>query len=88
MKITKKESILFKEAHNKWLNEGNFLAKLFARYVKSALLNDKELKQAIADADKEMEDVKDRIEKISGGDKELVKNAIPTNVRKYLGLEY
>ncbi len=88
MKITKTEAKLFKETHGKWLNESNFLAKFFVNRVKSALLNDKELKKAVEDADKRVEDVKDRIEKISGGDKELVKKSIPTDVRKFLGLDY
>lgn len=88
MKITKKESILFKEAHNKWLNEGNFLAKLFASKVKSALLNDKELKQAIKDADKHVEDARDKIESHLDNDKEAVKKYIPADVRKYLGFDY
>lgn len=88
MKITKTEAKLFKETHSKWLNESNFFAKFFANRVKNALLKDKGLQQAVADADKRAEDIKDRIEKISGGDKEMVKNALHPDIRKYLGLDY
>ena len=88
MKITKKESILFKETHNKWLNESNFLAKMFVNRVKSALLNDKDLKKAIDDADKHLEDTRDQIESNLDYDKEAVKKYIPADVRKYLGFTY
>lgn len=88
MKITKKEAVLFKETHNKWLNESGFFAKLFAKSVKNNLLNDKELKQAVYDADKKMQDIRDKIEKEADGDKEMVKDALPSNIRKYLGFDY
>lgn len=88
MKLTKKEAKLFKESHNKWLNESSFLARLFLKSVTSAIKNDKDLQQSIEDADKDLEKTRNKIEKISKGDKEKVKNAIPPDVRKYLGFDY
>jgi len=88
MKISKKESVLFKETHSKWLNESNFLAKLFAMRVKSAVENDKDIQQAVKDADLSLEKTKKSIESRFDGDKEAVKDAIPKDVRKYLGFDY
>lgn len=88
MKLKKTESLLFKETHNKWLNEGNFLARLFASRVKSAIENDKEIKKAIEDADKSVEKVRDKIESTLDNDKEQVKKWISPEVRKYLGFDY
>lgn len=88
MKITRKEAKLFKETHNKWLNESSFIAKLFAKSVKDSLLNDKDLQQAVSDADKKMQDLRDTIEKEADGDKERVKKNVPLSVRKYLGFNY
>lgn len=67
---------------------GNFIANLFVKALKSALMNDKELKKMVADADKNLEDTRAKIENDCGGDKELVKKAIPPEVRKYLGFDY
>jgi hypothetical protein len=88
MKLTKKEAKLFKESHNRWLNESNFLARLFLKQVTSSIKNDKDLQKSIEDADKDLENTRNKIEKIASGDKEKVKNAIPPNVRKYLGFDY
>ena len=88
MKITKTEAKLFKETHNKWLNESNFLAKFFVNRMKNALLNDKELKKAVEDADKHVEDARNKIESHLDNDKEAVKKYIPADVRKYLGFDY
>jgi len=88
MKITKTEAKLFKETHNKWLNESNFLAKLFVNKVKSSLLNDKDLKKSIDDADKQLEDTRNQIESNLDNNKEAVKKYIPADVRKYLGFDY
>ncbi len=88
MKITKKEANLFKESHNKWLNESSFLARLFLKQVTSGIKDDKGLQKSIEDADKDLEKTRNKIEKIASGDKEKVKAAIPPNVRKYLGFDY
>lgn len=88
MKLTKKEAKLFKESHNRWLNESSFLARLFLKQVTSSIKNDKGLQQSIEDADKDLENTRNKIEKIASGDKEKVKDAIPPNVRKYLGFDY
>jgi viroplasmin and RNaseH domain-containing protein len=88
MKLTKNESILFKETHNKWLNESNFLARLFATKVKSAIQNDKDLKKAVEDADKSVENVRKTIESNLDNDKDQVKKWISPEVRKYLGFDY
>jgi len=88
MKLNKQEAKLFKESHSKWLGENYFLGKLFLRKVVNAIKNDSEIKNAIAKADKELEATRDKIEKLSKGDKEKVKQAIPADVRKYLGFDY
>lgn len=88
MKLNKEQVKLFKESHSKWLNENYFLGKLFLKKVVSAIRNDADIKKAIDTADKELEKTRDKIEKLSKGDKEKVKSAIPTDVRKYLGFDY
>jgi hypothetical protein len=88
MKITKKEKQLFVETHDKWLKEGNFLARLFAKRVTKAVETDKDIQKAVVDADKALEKTKLNIEKKLNGDKEAVKSAIPADVRKYLGFDY
>lgn len=88
MKITKQEAKLFKESHNRWLNENSFLARLFLKKVTNAIKNDKDLQKSIEDADKDLQNTRDKIEKTLKGDKEKVKSAIPSDVRKYLGFDY
>jgi len=88
MKITKEEKKLFTEAHSKWVNEGSFLGKLFARAVKKGIEKDKSIQNAISSADKSLEKAQKQIEARFNGDKEAVKKAIPLNVRKYLGFDY
>lgn len=88
MKLKKEEVKLFKETHNKWLNESNFLARLFAKKVKSAIEKDVDLKKAVQDADISLDKTRNKIEKLLNGDKQSVKNAIPADVRKYLGFDY
>jgi hypothetical protein len=88
MKITKEQKRLFVETHNKWLREGNFIARLFARRVAKSIENDPDIKKAISDADKALEKTKTNIEKSLKGDREAVKSAIPADVRKYLGFDY
>ena len=50
MKLTKKEAKLFKESHNRWLNESSFLARLFLKQVTSGIKNDKDLQKSILEA--------------------------------------
>lgn len=88
MKLSKDEAQLFKESHSKWLKESSFLAKLFLRNVLSNIKNDTDLQKTIANADKELEKSRKKIEKIASGDREKVKQAIPADVRKYLGFDY
>lgn len=88
MKLTKEQAKLFKETHNKWLNESNFLAKLFARRVAKDVENNKDIQKAVEDADKSLEKTRTKIEKSLSNDKEKIKQAIPSDVRKYLGFDY
>lgn len=88
MKLTNEEYMLFKETHNKWLNENRFLAKLFAKRVAKSIKNDTAVQKAVADADDTLEKTKASIEKRLDNDKEAVKNAIPADVRKFLGFDY
>jgi serine protease inhibitor len=88
MKITNEDKKLLKEAHSRWLNENYFLGRLFLKKVASAIRNDAGIQNAIDTADKELKKTRDKIEKLSNDDKEKVKNAIPADVRKYLGFDY
>ena len=88
MKLNKEEVKLFKESHDKWLSEGSVFAKLFAKYVSKSLEKNPDLKNVIAKADKDLEQSRNKIEKIAGGNKAKVKDALPKNVRKALGFDY
>jgi DNA-binding transcriptional regulator GbsR (MarR family) len=88
MKLNQKDAKLFKESHNRWLSESNFLGRLFVKKVMSKIKSDKDLQKTIRNADKELEKTRNKIEKISKGDKNLVKKSIPSDVRKYLGFDY
>ena len=88
MKLTKEEAKLFKETHDKWLNEGSVFANLFARYVKRKVKNNKDIKNIVSKADRELEKSRKDIEKYLDNDKSKVKDAIPPNVRKSLGFDY
>jgi hypothetical protein len=88
MKLTKQEAKLFKENHDKWLNESGFLAKLFTRAVEKGVANNPNIKNAINRADSAINQAKSSIEGRFNGDKEQIKKAIPLSVRKYLGFDY
>lgn len=88
MKLTKEEKTLFTETHSKWVNESNFLGRLFARAVKKGIDKDKSIQNAVANADKSLSKAQKQIEDRFNGDKEEVKKAIPLKVRKYLGFDY
>jgi hypothetical protein len=88
MKLTKNEKKLFIEAHDRWLVESNLLARLFAKTVAKSIKNNKDIQNAVADADLAMEKAKKEIENQMGGNREGVKKAIPADVRRYLGFDY
>lgn len=88
MKLTKEQVKLFKETHNKWLTESNFLAKLFTRAVEKGVANNPNIKNAINKADVAINQAKSSIETRFNGDKEQIKKAIPLSVRRYLGFDY
>ena len=88
MKLTKEQAKLFKETHNKWLNESNFLAKLFTRAVEKGISKNPNIKNAINRADSAIDNARAEIEKNLNGDKEKIKKTIPLSVRKYLGFDY
>lgn len=88
MKLNKEEAKLFKETHDKWLNEGSIFANLFAKYVKRKVKNNKNIKSIVLKADKDLEKSRKDIEKLLDNDKSKVKDAIPPNVRKSLGFDY
>jgi hypothetical protein len=86
--MTNKEKQLLVETHDKWLRKGNVLARLFAKSVAKSVETDGDIQKAVADADKVLEKARIDIEKQLNGDKDAIKSAIPSDVRKYLGFDY
>lgn len=88
MKITNEDKKLFNETYSKYKLKEGILSSLFLRILGKNVKNDKTIQQAIKDADNSLQNVQKTIEKRFDGDKEKVKQAIPDNVRKYLGFDY
>ena len=64
MKLTKKEAKLFKESHNRWLNESSFLARLFLKQVTSGIKNDKDLQKMVVQMKDELEKIKEQLNNV------------------------
>jgi hypothetical protein len=88
MKITNEDRKLFKETYTKYKLKEGMLSRLFLRVLAKNIKNDSTIQNAIKDADSSLEQAQKTIEKRFNGDKEKVKQAIPDNVRKYLGFDY
>ncbi len=88
MKITNEDRKLFKEIYTKYKLKEGILSRIFLRVLKSNIKNDKGIQSAIKDADESLQKAQKKIEDRFNGDKEQVKQAIPDNVRKYLGFDY
>lgn len=88
MKLTNEDKKLFKEIYSKYNLKEGILSRLFLRVLTKNIKNDKNIQQAIKDADDSLQNAQKSIEKRFDGDKEKVKQAIPDNVRKYLGFDY
>lgn len=88
MKITNEDKKLFKETYSKYKLKEGILSRLFVRILQQNIKNDKGIQSAIKDADASLQKAQKKIEDRFGGDKEQVKQAIPDNVRKYLGFDY
>lgn len=88
MKITNEDKKLFKETYSKYKLKEGILSRLFVRILQKNIKNDKEIQSAIKDADASLQTAQKKIEDRFNGDKEQVKQAIPDNVRKYLGFDY
>lgn len=88
MKITKEDNKLFKETYSKYKLKEGILSRLFLRVLSKNIKNDKDVQKAIKDADDSLQNAQKSIENRFNGDKEKVKQAIPDNVRKYLGFDY
>lgn len=88
MKITNEDKKLFKETYSKYKLKEGILSRLFVRILQQNIKNDKGIQSAIKDADTSLQKAQKKIEDRFGGDKEQVKQAIPDNVRKYLGFDY
>lgn len=88
MKITNEDKKLFKETYSKYKLKEGILSRLFVRILQQNIKNDKGIQSAIKDADTSLQKAQKKIEDRFGGDKEHVKQAIPDNVRKYLGFDY
>lgn len=86
MKITKEERELILQTHKKYVNESNFVGQLFKYLLSKKIAKDPSVKNAIKDAEENLEKIRTKIEKDSS--KEDIKNAIPKDVRKYLGFDY
>ena len=88
MKLTEQDKNLFKETHDKWLNEAGWLAKIFLKRATKDIKSNKDIQKSISDADRYLEKSRKSIEKTLDNEKELVKKRIPADVRKYLGFDY
>ncbi len=88
MKITNEDRKLFKETYTKYKLKEGILSRIFLRILQSNIKNDKGIQSAIKDADASLQKAQKKIEDRFNGDKEQVKQAIPDNVRKYLGFDY
>ncbi|MEY4457035.1 MAG: hypothetical protein RLY15_1299 [Bacteroidota bacterium] len=88
MKITNEDKKLFKETYSKYKLKEGILSRLFLRALTKNIKNDSNIQKAIKDADDSLQNAQKTIEKRFDGDKEKVKQAIPDNVRKYLGFDY
>lgn len=86
MKVTKKERDLILQTHKKYVNESNFVGKLFKYLLSKKIAKDPNIKNAIKDAEDNLERIRKNVEKKAS--KEDIKDAIPANVRKYLGFKY
>lgn len=88
MRLTEQDKKTLKEAHNKWLNEAGWLARLFIKRAAKDIKSNKDIQKSISNADKYLEKSRKSIEKTLDNDKELVKKRIPADVRKHLGFDY
>jgi hypothetical protein len=80
MKIKPQEQTLFNEIKSKYgLKREGFLTNFFKKRLKSKLDNDTELQQALKDADKELDSLRDYIKKT-----EKEGRPVPNYVKKYL----
>lgn len=89
MRLTEQDKKTLKETHDKWLNEAGWLAKLFIKRAAKDIKNNKDIQNAIADADKFTLKSKNKISDLFGGDKEKIKKALPDKIlRKSLGFDF
>jgi len=89
MRLTEQDKKTLKETHDKWLNEAGWLAKLFIKRAAKDIKNNKNIQNAIADADKFTLKSKNKISDLFSGDKEKIKKALPDKIlRKSLGFDF
>lgn len=88
MKITNEDKKLFKEVYSKYQLKEGILSRIFLHVLSKKIKNDKNIQNAIKSADDSLKNAQKSIENRFDGDKEQVKQAIPDNVRKYLGFDY
>jgi hypothetical protein len=80
MKITENNRKLFKEIHKKYnLAEDGLLSMIFKKRLKKKLDNDKDLQQALRDADIELDKIRDFAKKAE--DKGI---EVPQYLKRYL----
>jgi hypothetical protein len=78
MKPTKKDKLLFKEIQSKHNIREGILSMIFKKKLKKALMNDKELQDALRDADKSLDRLKQNV-----SDLEKKGYSIPSELKKY-----
>jgi hypothetical protein len=66
----------------------SIISNLFLSILRRNIKNDKNLANAIKDADDSLVETRKNIEDRLGDDKEKIKRAIPQSVREYLGFDY
>ena len=80
MKITEHDKSLFKEIQSRHNLKEGILSMIFKKKLKSALMQDKDLQQALKDGDKYLDKTKKWIK-----DQEKQGNKIPDYLKKMVG---
>lgn len=86
MKVTKEERDLILQTHKKYVNESNFVGKLFKYLLAKKIAKDPNIKNAIKDAEDNLERIRKGME--TKYDKKTIQKAVHPDVRKYLGFKY
>lgn len=79
MKLTEENKILFREIQSKHNIKEGILSMIFKKKLKDALMNNKELQNALIDADKSLERLKKNVDAL-----EKKGYVIPAELKRYI----